>query len=325
MTATTLFTQQMQIGKQTVFATAVTPTAKLNRVEDGAGIQPEIKVQEYTTIGNLAPTTDNEILATRGSASVPAIGTYEDLPYALDALFGVATPSGAGPYVYTYTAPLTAQPTRRISTLVFGDSTQAYGLVGAMLNSFGLSIESEGDWRIAQDFVGAYVGTDAIAALSDRAATIIKAAHTTIYIDAFAGTIGTTAIDCEAYSVNLNISPNILLIPALGSLSPCDETGLRYTADLQLTMEFPGTSKAMVEGMLGLTPTVTKKLIRIGGTDGTNIANLDFAGALMEAPFLLTDRDGVTTVELSFRAEVDTGTFANWFKASVTNAVATLP
>ncbi len=325
MTSTVKTLQQMQLGKQTLFKTSVAPTAKLSLVQDGVEIAPEATIQEYNRMGSVAPSNDNEILAIRGAASVPSDGNYEDLPYWLDSMFDIATPSGADPYIYAYDPSLTAQPTRRISTLVYGDSTNAYGLVGAILDTLVISGESEGNWQIATEFVGAYTEVDAIAALADRAASIIRSADTIIYIDALGGTIGTTAIDCEAFSFSLELGSNTVLVPGLGSLEPCSETMLRYSGDLTLVMEFPGTSKTIVEAMLGLTPTLAKQLIRIEATSGTNIAQLDFAGSFSELPVIFTDRDSVTTLELSLRGQEDSGTFANWFKASITNDVITLP
>ena len=85
-------------------------------------------------------------------------------------------------------------------------------------------------------------------------------------------------------------------------------------------MEFNATSKAYLDALL---TAELSKAIRLSATSGTNVAQLDFSGAIDNVDTLFGDRDGNCTVSFDFVGRYDT-TNTMWFDVSVTNGVSSL-
>lgn len=314
---------ELQAGKETTWGTPVNPTAKLMGITDVV-IKPIIESELVEEMrGTLAPGYSANVLRVAGEASVDGVVTYEDVPYYLDGLCGTATPTGANPYTYAYTAPLGTAPTVRQFTLAYGDGSSDYSLTSGIVKSFSVSGEKNGTVEFSAEFIGEQVEADTLATLSDRSVGVVMGNDITLYIDAAAGTIGTTQITATGFAFELEVETNRELVHYLGSVLPATYREGKWEGTLKLTLEFNATSKAYLDAMLGGS-SVFQKLVRIKATSGTKVVQFDFAGFAESAPELWTDEDGVITLEVELKGKVDSGTFANWFKASVTNAVASL-
>lgn len=316
--------ETVEVGMQTVWGTAVTPTAKLSLIEE-CEIEP---IQESEVIPELRGTLAGNYTASLnkggGEASLKGALCYEDIGYYLDSiLVKNVSPTGAGPYVYLRDAPLSSIPARRLFTLVKGNSTNySYGLNSGIINELNIKIESNQLWMFDAKLVGQKVAELALAGSSDRTATPIHANNTSLWIDAWAGTIGSTAISDAWFSAELQIKSNSDVVPTIGNQYPISYRDAIYEASLKLKIEVATATKAFMTALLGTT--VTQKQIRIKGTTGaTAIAQLDFAGTFKNAP-KVEDENGVSSFEFELFHTYNP-TLANWLKTSVTTSVAVLP
>jgi hypothetical protein len=314
---------QVQLGKETARGTVVAGTAKLGLVES-ASISAEIEGNNLPDVrASLAPGYVATLDSHKGSAKIVGVCTYEDLQYHLDSLLALVTPTGANPYVYESAAPLTAAPTRRFSSLIFGQTGAIKTLSGAICNELTISIESNKPWKYSASYFGKTVVDGALASLSDRTQTPIHANNTTIAVDAWAGTMGATVLTCGWFKAELSIKSNSDNYMGIGSLNPAGYRDAKYETSLKIQLETIAASAAYVTSILA--SSLLQHQVRIKATTGaTAIAQLDFAGSHLSAPEFWSDADGVLTAEFELTGLYNP-TLANFLKTSITNAVATLP
>lgn len=316
---------QIQLGKESTWGTSVAATAKLMGVEDWT-ITPIVQTGQYEDLrAAIAPSYLSAVEYAAAKASISGIVTYEDGAYLLDSLFSVATPSGANPYTRAYTGPTTAVTTPRSNTIIAGDATNQYKVAGAVLEKLTLSFTNNGPWKFSSDWIGKVVTTGALAALSDRAVTPVMGHHTTLFIDNFAATIGTTSVASTAFAGEMTFTPNRKLYQYLGSVTPGAYSDNTWETELKLSLEYNATSKAYVDAIVAATPARLQKLVRVSAdSTASNQFRVDFAGVTVDAPDLFQDRDGAIFVDLVLKGEVDTGSFGNFVKATSINTVSTL-
>jgi hypothetical protein len=326
---------QVQIGKESTWGTAVNTTAKLRGIKTvsldaGTEIEPI-----RTRRGSLIRATTAMVKRVSGKATVEHNPLdYEDLPYWLDMLFSQATPSGTGPYTRNYAAPDTSAPAgntaSRSSTLVYGDADGAYHLAGATGQKIVIKGDSNGPWSANIDLIGKEVQNGVLQALDERTVTPIMGADTTVAIDAWAGTMGNTAVNTSLLSFELTVDTKRTLKWYMGSgISPAGYRQPAWEGKLKLVLEFNATTKPYLESILDVTATAPVQFqVRISATVGTNtalkLAQIDFAGTVVNQPKIFTETDGVSTVEIELE-EAKHPTFANWLKIQSKNGVSELP
>jgi hypothetical protein len=318
---------QWQIGSQSQFDTAVTPTAKLMGVESGE-IQPLVETSAVPEQrASLAPAFTATIDKVSGEASIAGAANYQQIGYLFDSLLGEASPSGAGPYTRAYAAPLGSKPTPRILTLVRGSSLDARCLKGGIVNE--LTLTAETNQRVMYDgkMIGHSVESDALAALSDLAVDYLHSNQVALTLVTWAGTMGATALSPLAYNYELGLNFNKMLQMGLGSVTPRDHKIRKGEADsnqLKLSMELHSDSAGWFNSIISATATPFRAQIQATFTLGAASLVLQYAGYAAEAPKYVEDTDGIATLEFTF-SPLYHSTFGNWFKASLVNAVATLP
>jgi hypothetical protein len=316
---------QLQRGKQTVFVTAITPTAKAAGPTK-VSFKPVIKNDLRKHLrGSLAPGYLSVITEIGATGSIEEDATYEDAPYDWDGLCGVATPSGTGPYVYAYAAPLGTKATNRIDTFVYGNSVDGvYKLTGGIVTKYALKGNKQGLSTVTKEYFGYDITTGTLAALSDRTVNFATGADTVIYIDTWGGTIGSTAITATMFDYELTIDTKRAVKRHM-SIRADSYKEPSWDIKLKLNMEFNATSKTFLDAILAVTPNAAfQKQVRIKATSGANIFQIDVAGTQDASPEVFTDTDGVSSVSIELQGMYNP-TLANYLKASFTNGVATLP
>lgn len=316
---------QVQVGKQTVIATAVAATAKLMGVTDCqfTPINDALRLKEIR--GSLAPSYNAVLTKIGATGKLSLYGSYQDINYAIESLLGTITPSGANPYIRAVTAPVGTVPVPRIQTLIWGDGTNCYKATGMLITKITLKGASNAPLMLDCDWIAYSVTPGTLAGLSDRTITVAMSQDALLYVDAWGGTIGTTALTAIAWDFTLEIDSKRALDWFLGALGPGNyHEGTDYDGSLDLNLELQTGSKAFLDEMIGGT-VVHQRQVRIKFTTGaTAITQLDFAGSAEKAPAIFDYRDGVVGIKVSYGATYNT-TLANWFAYSNTNAVATLP
>lgn len=318
---------EVQLGRETTWATAVTPTVRLMLVDD-CDFDSMAKAKVFRQMHRIGPGNIAVTMSRGAEGSVKAVGSYDDIPYWLEAGFGIVTPTGAGPYVRAGSAPLTAASVNpRIHTMVIGDVDATYRLRGMELNEleFGAKAgEDDVQLDIDSQWVGQQKDTTTLAGLSDRTVTPITANDFALYIDTWGGTIGTTAVATTALEFRFKFNFNRILRRYLGSPIPGAIFQGRMEPDdaaLTLTVDVNATSVAIYNAVIA--GTLTQRQIRLTATNGTNIAQFNFAGTVVEAPKYGEEEDDIKTLEFEFVGTEHSG-LANFFTYSITNGVAVL-
>lgn len=325
---------QVQVGAESTWGTAVAPTAKLMGV-DMNGVTMDIgymaAVEQHIS-GSLLPGNVAYVQQTgRGTLGLPIVGLYDDLPYWLDSMFGQATPSGGGPYTYAYTGPTTSI-TRRDMTAVYGDGTDAYGLTGAVCTALQLRQEVGQPLRTQVTLQGKQWLDDAVASLNNRTVYPVQADHwTSLYIDAWAGTMGTTQLtSCIMVGFELNLAAPVVFEDGLGSIVPCAYNNMPFNGSqntLSLTVRFPGSSNVtrdIIDLLVASTPGLVQRQIKLKASNTANRdLSIEFCGTMTAPPTLFDDREGNTICTLQFEATYNP-TFADWINIDVINSVSAL-
>ncbi len=315
----------VQAGKETTPFTAVTATVKRGLLE-----VPEFNNDNEgeLLIGQTGTLSPGDVALVNSQSSSLAIGgtaTYEDLPYELDALCGVATPSGSGTYTYAHNGQLAAIPSVRVQTFEIGDQQSAsanYRLAGCHLKSLEITQNVKEAAKFKAEYIGGVITSQALtAALSYRALNPLHYSHLTFFLDTWAGTLGATALTATMYQYALKIDTKRNLGWLLGALTPEDVDHDTWDVTLDATMKFNATSKALVDALIG--STAQQRQLRIKYTDGTRIFQIDLPGTLTPKFKAWDDRSNTLLVKFTMRATYH-ATVANYLKFSTTNGVTTL-
>lgn len=309
----------VQVGKETTWGTGVTATAKLMALLDASANYNQ-EIYQPDILGTLAPGQYVEVVATDWNASITVAATYEDLPYFFDGFFGTATPSGTGPYTYSYTGPTTSTPSPRIFTVEYGTSSGAYQLTGGLINGVTIDIAQGESWKVTADMIGKGVSSVTLASLSDRTVNLIGTGDTTVYIDSYGGTFGSTAVSATVISASIKLTNGRHLKRFIGDTAPGNWGEDKYNVEASMTLEFNSTSKAYVDALLS---GAVSKAIRVKASSGSNSATLDMSGIIKDGVQLFGDRDGNITVDLTFSGRYD-ATNGMWCEAVVVNGVSAL-
>lgn len=293
--------KKIQMGEETDWGTNVAATVELSGI-DSISISPSI----YNEIvrahrGGLVPGRDT--VTPRHEVTGCSIGgyvIYEQIPYWLNGLH-FAT-EGA---TRSYAAPTTAQVTPDLATLIFGHEGAVYGLTSWLAGGMTFTWNWGEALKFSVDLMGHSIEDDAFDALDEVAAanlTYATACQCTVYIDPISGgTMGATAMT-NVMGGTININPNRKYLKRVGSCYPAGVYDSPYW-DItgSIIMEADATSIAFADAIVGA---ATTKQIRVSFTNGGIGAaerrlTFDIA-ALVSVPALMTDADGLMTVELNF-------------------------
>ncbi len=319
----------IQIGKEITPFTAAVATARLAEL-DGP---PKIKVNGSSEIladqaGAFNPGSVAIFNGQLCTLTLTGKLTYQDLPYHLDSLFGIATPSGANPYVYTYGAYRTTMATLRRNTFEVGDAITGgpnYKYVGGVLNKFSIETKPREPVKYTAEYLTGQTTAVTLATLSNRTQTPIHNAHLAsgMFMDAWAGTIGSTALAATAQEFKIEFDAGRELAFMAGDLTPTDHDENIIKVKMSGVFKFNATSKALVDDLIALA--IAQRLLRLKfGNTVNNIAQFDLP-LLMSPTFDEWDsRNATVMVGLEGEAMYHT-TVADYCKVAVTNQVATLP
>jgi len=318
---------EVQVGTESNFGTAVTPTAKLMGVQNFA-LDPGIKAKAFhDRRGSMAPAYLTALTGIEPAAPLELLATYEDIDFILDNLCGQATPSGSGTYTRNYAAPIGSVPSPRLLTWVYGDGTNCYKLTSGLISKCTFKGENGAPMMVTADLIGALVDGGTKASLSDRSVSLVMGDHLVPYIDAWGGTIGTTALSAASWSYELTIDAKRKLDAYFGNLAPQsyheDDGANGWDVMLKLKLEFNAANKAQYDALIS-TSAVYQKQVRLKSTSGSKVLQFDIAGTSEESPRFGDDRGGVLAFETTLKGTYNTA-LGNYFKAQSINAVSSLP
>ena len=314
----------LQRGAQAYFGTAnATATAKLQSVSSFA-LTPDLQTRAITQMrGSLAPTFTTALDQYASNATFEVSDeTFEDLNYWLDSLFTAATPTGTGPFTRAYAAPLTAEAAPSFMTLQWGQTNEVWQMQDASVATLTMSGSSNTGVQVGGSLIGGKVIEGALQTLSDRTGlTRMTGCMAALAIDAWAGTMGNTAVASSAFSWELTINSNRQYRTYLGGCTPQAWNDQQWSGQLRLSLELNSTTDDYLIAMLADANTILERQIEISYTNGSDDKlEIQFAGHTMSAPQLFQDRNGVMTYDLVFDG-VYNSTFGNWLKINTISGI----
>lgn len=318
-----------QIGIESVYGTSVAATKRLASL--GVDLSPEFETTRLRPPGYIVDTIVAPMREWAGG-DLSGYPAYNELPYVFNSLLKKITPTTTtGVSVWDWVPSSVSAETVDSWTIEQGDAaTRAHKVTGGVVTDFNLSWTRTGDpdmggTVLAQAFVDGITPT---AALTLTQPIPVLPTHIDVYADATWAGAGTTKLT-RAFSGAISIGGMRGALWVLNTSNASFVTIVQQPPDVTFTlvMEADSAGGAYLTQMRAGTPVflqikATGPTIA-GGTPTTpHSMKLTMATAI-DGPPAYGDTDGVRTVTWPFRAIVDT-TSSNWFRAQITNGVATL-
>lgn len=312
------------------WGTEVASSVKLMGVED-LTITPIMEAPMIEELrGTLQPGYRSFVQAAHGEATMEGLVEIDDFPYLLASLGGAlaGATDAPGNFTHTWASPILATDTHSAHsfTLQKSDGTDVYSLLGATINSLTVEGESGGPITYTADFVGKSVTTDVAGADVDRTTQPALGHMGALCIDLASDAIGTTPIANSAYSFSWGVETNRKFMTHIGNLNPSGFREGKWEGSLSLSIEASTDTYPLLDGIIGATNATTGRNVQLKFTAATDsILTLDFSGALLEAPELYSDEDGVVTLDLEFVGQIlPGGTETSFASATVYSTVTTI-
>lgn len=258
-------------------------------------------------------------------------GSYQDT-HELESFFGAITPVFTTVYTRDHIAPLNAQPVTKGQVIYFADNDADggyYRMNGSWAQRIEFKAEANKELQWSCDYLGTkFEPTDLtssqIGVLADRAQTPIMMNDMTLFVDAIGGTIGTTAVTPAGYNWRFALTTARSMDYQGGSMFPVGRIEGDWTAEMEIQLQFNATNKALFDAAFQSANGPLERLIRAKFTNGTNILQFDFAGAIEDSPRGFNPSNNTITVPLKFR-QAYSSTLANHLKIQSVNSIALLP
>jgi len=315
-------TRKLQLGVETTWGTAVTPTVNLRGLQDlQVDVDPQVELLQE--VGAFSPTIVRA-KTPQVSGSFKQSVSYQHILYPLAMLFGAGTPTGAGPYVWTFNAPYNAPSNPKSFTAKYGFPGQGvYRVSGILASNFTLSGNADEDLTCSVDFIGRTIDTQAaLENLTFPDVDFVSISHGKFYMDNFNATPGTTEILGTLISFELSVSPERHTKRFISSNPQPEAFGENaWTIKMTATFEWNATSKALVDA--SLSSSLQKQLQIVFQSGASKKIKITMPAILTDQYTLFSDRDGNATVELNFSAIYDANN-SRILEVEVTNDKASL-
>lgn len=301
-----------QVGKETTRGTAVAASRRMYFAPDGMiNDEGEARFYDFST-ATRAQTRAATPGVVRAIGSVSQQLSYsESVELALAGIRGAVVPtqpdSVGNPTVYLWT--FTEGDTLDPWTLEWDDGARAWRGLGVSIDELTYAFNVREGWTVQARLLGLDFAQNALTgALASRDPNFIEGWETKVYIDAFGGTPGTTAVDCYLVSANITYRNNLALFyAAKNSRAACDLVPGVVSVEGTLTVR---ASEAAALTAFNDLRAATKKMIRLETGNNTTLTGiykgfvtLDLPGAYMSRG--IGDVDGVRTYELRYRGIYD--------------------
>lgn len=317
---------QWQIGVQSAFDIAAAPTKKIMGLSSDGALKPIVEasgVEEQR--GSFVPAYAATVDKIGGEATISGAVSFEQIGYFLDSLYGSAVPTGGGPYTRCWLGPTVSKPASKILTVVRGSPLDSRKLTGGIVNEINLKAEANARTTFEANLIGHSVSAGALSALPDLSVNFLHANQMTLFLDAFGGPFGGTAISPTVFTAELALNTNKSAKYGLRAAAPLGWKQNKSEADsnqLKMGVELETATAAWLTGILAASGQAPwRPLVRLRwAIDANNILEIDYAGWCPEAPEISGDSDGISQIEFTlnplYNAEL-----GSWIKISLTNQI----
>lgn len=144
--------QRVQSGQEVTWGTPVVASARWMAIQPTPTFTPMYKsVLVDEDRGSLAESYLSYVPELGGQYSLKwDTATFEDILFALHGTMGAVSPSGGGPYVYTYNAPLTSAWSPQSYTLELAYDIGTIAAQGVLTNKLTINMNAKKNWTIDQ-------------------------------------------------------------------------------------------------------------------------------------------------------------------------------
>jgi hypothetical protein len=222
---------------------------------------------------------------------------------------GTADTPGSN-YIYTYDLPTTAAPSVKTYTIEAGDNEQEEQMLYCYVEDFTLSGSGGGPLNMSGTFKGRQVNTGTYtAAIAVPTIEQILFSKGKVYLDASAGTVGTTQVSNTLLAASINVNTGI--IPKWTADGSLDYSFIQYTEpDVTVDVTFEHNASAVTEKSNWRNETTRLLQLKFEGSTFTTAGTVysvhtliaNFAGK-WENFDALSDQDGNDIVTGTFRAK----------------------
>ena len=323
---------KVQLGRESTPGTAVAATTiwrgAFAMLEDD---RERVTVEEQ--VGLLAPAErsyDTKLGAKLAMPGTPL--TFEQVLHILEAGVGTVTPTGTGPYVYTYAFPTgTSVNTIKTYTIEAGNvqvPSDVHEMEYAFVTEFEFSASAGEAWEMSATWMGRQMTqTSFTGSLSLPSVEEALLPKTKLYIDASGGTIGSTQKVGVLMGASIKVSTGIQAVPVGdGNLYFVAHKFTRPEITFTLTLELEedsGSSVVATERTAYRNNDVRLFRLDTPGSSSNRNFRLDWAGKYDQVGGY-EDTDGNTTVQLEGHAVYSSADALFW-QAVVTNNLASVP
>lgn len=319
---------KIQLGRESTAGTAVAATSIWRGPATDIADESSHEYAEED-VGILLPTDREYVPKKAARLALPETElTFEQILHVLEAGIKAATPTGTGPYVYTYTFPTATTP-NTIKTYTLETGNAVAGDVNEMEYSFVEEFELSGAageaWKIASTWVGRQKTTTTFTGALTLA-TVEEAlfGKTTLYIDATAGTVGTTAKAGVLTAAGVQVKTGVMPVwTADGQLYFYKHKFARPEVTFNFSLELENdTSILVAQRAAWVAKTLQLFQLKIAGA-GTSEIKVNMAGKYTSFGEYQNE-DGNTVVEASGKA-VYSSADALFATIIVTNSEVSVP
>lgn len=289
----------IELGQEATLGTADTldirPTAVTN-----VTISPKVEVEKLEDKRASTMTTKYSFVKRRWSeGTIEGYVNYNSFMYFLDGMFGVDATSP-----HAYEADEDAAVTPKSMTMAIGQTGLIYQVAGIVPRNLKISGDSGSAWKYSYEWFGKPVTDGAsFAGASDVTVGLAHGYETEIYIEPDLTTAaGTTIRNDVGFSFEADITANHEPVFHLGNQTWDGVRQGKWDGSLHLVLEADATNLAWLGDIIDATDTAQGFTVRFRVTDGSDTLDLDFAGVCVEPPELITDEDGVVTIDLNLEA-----------------------
>jgi len=276
-------------------------------------------------IGSLARNQRTSVVGEEVNLSFEGDCTFEQLIYLLEmGIIANGSPTGESPYTWEYKHTLTEASTPQTFTFQFGDDEAVYDLEYCVAKSLQISGKMNSPMTMKADIFGRNfeptTWDPAVGSLSDQTVEAMLGNKMRLYIDAAAGTIGTTEKATTIIAMDWKLETGYG--PKMRGGANNYFAGLAQEKP-KLTCDITAEFNSGIETEAGMWRAGTRRLFRVQVTgSGTKELTLDWSGVYTNFGEL-ENENGVDVVKFTTELQLDT-IFTDLFIAEVVNSVETL-
>lgn len=326
----------IQLGAQTTDTTPVAATVVFPGRLDSPALDRSLRVPEED-FGRLSPANPGRLaFGVRGaSASLDAEVRYEDIMRLLEMhAKGGVTPTGAGPYTWTYTFDETSLTAKSYTIEIGSESPQdQWRLVGCRVDELSLGFDAlsapgNAPWSATASIVAIDRAINALtASLSAPSALETAEGHLTTVYEGTTATAFGSLTELAAHLVAFRLTSRMPWERRAYGSSTDVATGYGLSGKPEVSFEaelkVSGTSKTNVhDTFLASGATATERRLRVKAV-GSGSKSLTIDGRVIYESVARGDRNGEAVYSVTGRYVYDP-TLASRLQIAIVNGVATL-